>query len=317
MFERRLAPVEILSESSLIALERGWQRLVSEIGIQFQHEGVLERFRAAGQRVEDDVVRFDPEWVLEQVRKAPSSFDAAGHAARSLRFAPERMAFCACQSAPFVREAGVRRNATVDDFRNFVRLTQVIDELDTPGYPICEPADLDVETRHLDLQLLLATETDKPYAAAQFDPVGCSDSIAMSAIVHGGLDVLRESPALFGVINANSPLRFDGRMLDSLLVLAEARQVRRRHAVHPDGRDGPGLGRRLARPADRRGAHGDRARPARVARLPGRDGLVRLALEHAVGLARLRRPRVGDRAARLGTDRAPLRPALALRRAAG
>jgi len=226
VFERRLAPVELLSESSLLALERGWMRLVSEIGIQFQHEGVLELFRKAGQRVEDDVVKFDPEWVLEQVRKAPSSFELRGRGeGTSLQFAPDRMAFCACQSAPFVRDAGVRRNATVDDFRNFVHLTQVIDELDTPGYPICEPADLDVETRHLDLQLLLATETDKPYAAAQFDPVGCSDSIAMSAIVYGGLDVLREQPALFGVINANSPLRFDGRMLDSLLVLAEARQA--------------------------------------------------------------------------------------------
>ena len=135
------------------------------------------------------------------------------------------MAFCACQSAPFVREDGVRRNATHEDFRNLVRLTQVIDELDTPGYPICEPADLDVETRHLDLQLTLATETDKPFAAAQFDPIGCTDSIAMAAIVHGGLEAITEQPALFGVINANSPLRFDGRMLDSLLVLARARQA--------------------------------------------------------------------------------------------
>ncbi|MEO9174904.1 MAG: trimethylamine methyltransferase family protein, partial [Gaiellales bacterium] len=63
MFERRLAPVELLSEQSLIALERGWMRLVSEIGVQFQHEGVCDLFRAAGQRVEDDVVKFDPEWV--------------------------------------------------------------------------------------------------------------------------------------------------------------------------------------------------------------------------------------------------------------
>jgi trimethylamine--corrinoid protein Co-methyltransferase len=226
VFERRLAPLELLSDSSLLALERGWMRLVSEIGIQFQHEGVIERFRAAGQRVEDDVVKFDPEWVLAQVAKAPRSFQLrARNPANSLQFAADRMAFCACQSAPFVNDAGVRRNASFDDFRNFVRLTQVIDELDTPGYPICEPADLDVETRHLDLQLLLATETDKPYAAAQFDPVGCTDSIAMAAILHGGLDVIRETPALFGVINANSPLRFDERMLDSLLVLAEARQI--------------------------------------------------------------------------------------------
>jgi trimethylamine--corrinoid protein Co-methyltransferase len=201
-------------------------RLVSEIGIQFQHEGVRDRFRAAGQRVEDDVVRFDPEWVLAQVRKVPSSFTLqARNRTRSLEFGLDRMAFCACQSAPFVREDGVRRNAALQDFRNLVRLTQVIDELDTPGYPICEPADLDVETRHLDLQLALATETDKPYAAAQFDPVGCADSIAMAAIVHGGLEAIAAQPALFGVINANSPLRFDGRMLDSLLVLAEARQA--------------------------------------------------------------------------------------------
>jgi trimethylamine--corrinoid protein Co-methyltransferase len=47
----------------------------------------------------------------------------------------------------------------------------------------------------------------------------------MAAIVHGGRAALAERPALFGVINANSPLRFDERMLGSLLVLAEARQV--------------------------------------------------------------------------------------------
>ena len=112
MFERRLAPVEILSESSLIALERGWQRLVSEIGIQFQHEGVLERFRAAGQRVEDDVVKFDPEWVLEQVAQGAELVRAARRgAASSLQFAPERMAFCACQSAP-VRARGAASGAT-------------------------------------------------------------------------------------------------------------------------------------------------------------------------------------------------------------
>ena len=196
MFERRLAALELLSESSLVALERGWQRLVSEIGVQFQHEGVLERFRAAGQRVEDDVVKFDPEWVLEQVRQGT----------RLVRAARARARVAACSSPPIAwpsarararpscarRASGATRRSTTSG--NFVRLTQVIDELDTPGYPICEPADLDVETRHLDLQLLLATETDKPFAAAQFNPIGCADSIAMAAIVHGGLDAIAETP---------------------------------------------------------------------------------------------------------------------------
>jgi trimethylamine--corrinoid protein Co-methyltransferase len=226
VFERRLPPLEILSAESVEALERGWQRLVSQIGIQFQHEEALRLFAAAGQEVEGDVVRLDPGFVLEQVRKAPASAALRGRGeGRSLELGPDRMAFCACQSAPFVRDGEVRRDALLDDFRRFVRLTQLVDEIDTPGYPICDPADLDPLTRHLDLQLALYQETDKPFAAAQFDPVGCSDSLAMAAIVHGGLDDLARRPALFGVINVNSPLRYDGRMLDSLLVLARARQV--------------------------------------------------------------------------------------------
>jgi trimethylamine--corrinoid protein Co-methyltransferase len=225
VFEQHLAPVEVVTPEGMDALERGWRRLVSELGIQFQHEGVLERFRAAGQTVEGDVVKLVPDWVLEHIGKAPDAFTLlARGAGRDIAFAPGRTAFCACQSAPFVREGGVRRNASWDDFRRLVRLTQVIDELDTPGYPICEPADLDPLTRHLDLQATLWTETDKPFAAAQFDPVGCTDSVAMARIALGEAR-MAEGPALFGVINVNSPLRYDGRMLDSLLVLAEARQI--------------------------------------------------------------------------------------------
>ena len=67
-----------------------------------------------------------------------------------------------------------------------VRLTHVLDELDTPGYPICEPDDRPPDTRHLDLQLALIRETDKPYGGAQHDPVAALDSIAMAEILHGG-----------------------------------------------------------------------------------------------------------------------------------
>ncbi len=66
---------EILDEAALAELERGWRRIVSELGIEFLHPDALEVFKSAGQEVEGELVRFDPDWILEQVAKAPAEFD--------------------------------------------------------------------------------------------------------------------------------------------------------------------------------------------------------------------------------------------------
>lgn len=226
MFQRRMPTYDPLTPDGLDALERGWRRIVSDFGIEFMHEEALELFRRAGQRVDGELVRFDPDWVLEQLRSTPTSFTLrARNPARSVEFGPDRMVFTPVQSAPFVREGTERRDARFSDFQRMVRLTHVVDDLDTPGYPVCDPADRDPETRHLDLQMALISESDKPYGAAQFLPVGVADSIAMAEMVHGGREAIEQQPALFGIINANSPRRFDTRMIGSLLLLAEANQV--------------------------------------------------------------------------------------------
>ncbi|HEX3332633.1 MAG TPA: trimethylamine methyltransferase family protein, partial [Gaiellales bacterium] len=61
MFRNDMPRYDILSEDAMAVLERGWRRLLSDIGVEFLHEGSLERFRAAGQRVEGSVVKFDPD----------------------------------------------------------------------------------------------------------------------------------------------------------------------------------------------------------------------------------------------------------------
>jgi len=46
---------------------------------------------------------------------------------------------------------------------------------------------------------------------------------------------IEKTPALLALINVNSPLRYDDRMLGALMTYAEANQARNRHAI-PDGR---------------------------------------------------------------------------------
>ena len=220
-----MAHYEVLSEDAMATIERGWRRLLQEIGIAFHHPEALRLFREAGQIVEDDVVRLDPDFVLEQVARAPSAFTLhARNPERSFEVGGNAMVFIPVQGPPFVREGGVRRDATFDDYCRFTKLAQVYDDFDTAGGLVVEPNDLPLDSRHLDMQLALLTLTDKPYGGSQVSLTGALDSIAMAGMAFGGADALVREPRLYTVVNVNSPLLYDERMLDALLTYAAAGQ---------------------------------------------------------------------------------------------
>ena len=222
-FVNRMPRYEILSEEAMTILEAGWRRLISEIGVRFDHPRGLELFRAAGQIVEDDVVRLDPDFVLEQVALAPSEFVVtARNPGQSVEVGGDRMCFMAVQGPPFVREGAVRREATMADLERFMKLSQVFDEIDLPGSVSCEPGDLPLDSRHLDMVRAALVLSDKPLVGSQISLDAARDSIELARIVLG--DEIDRSPCVFSNVNVNSPLHYDGRMLDALFVYAEAGQ---------------------------------------------------------------------------------------------
>ena len=152
MFLNKMPRYEILSADAMAVLDKGWRRIVSEIGIEFMKPEAIELFRAAGQTVEGDNVKFDPDWVLEQVAKAPREFDVqARNPANTVHIGGDNMVFSCVYGPPFVREGDVRRDATMEDFRRFTKLAQTFPELDSAGGVICEPNDTPLDSRHLDM----------------------------------------------------------------------------------------------------------------------------------------------------------------------
>jgi trimethylamine--corrinoid protein Co-methyltransferase len=215
---------EILDEAAMQELERGWRRIVSELGIEFLHDEALEHFRGAGQQVEGQLVKFDPDWILEQVAKAPPEFELqARNPDRSVHLGGKHMVFSAVYGCPFVREGLERRNATYNDFENLVRLSQSYPQLDSPGGTICEPDDKPLDSRHLDMVYALMTLSDKPFMGSVTSGPNAIDTIAMAEIVFGK-ESLDETPAIISLINVNSPLRYDDRMLAALLEYAKRGQ---------------------------------------------------------------------------------------------
>ena len=225
MFRNRMPRYEILSPDAMETLDRGWRRIVSEIGIEFILPEAVEVFRAAGCRTEDAIVYLDPEFVLEQVAKAPREFElTARNPERSVHVGGDAMAFGAVYGPPFVRAGEERRDATMADFENFVRLSQSFDQLDSPGGTICEPNDRPLDSRHLDMVYALQTLSDKVHMGSVTSGANAEDTVRMCEIVHGGREAIERSPVVISLINVNSPLRYDDRMLAAMLEYVRAGQ---------------------------------------------------------------------------------------------
>jgi trimethylamine---corrinoid protein Co-methyltransferase len=225
MFVNRMPRYEILSEDAIATLDRGWKRIVSELGVEFTLPEALDVFAQAGQKVEGDAVKLDPEFVLEQLAKAPREFDVqARNPDHSVHLGGEHMVFASVYGPPFVREGDVRREATMEDFRNFAKLSQVFPELDSAGGTICEPNDTPLDSRHLDMVLALQTLTDKPYMGSVTSGPNAADTLRMTEILFGGREPIEQTPAVISLINVNSPLRYDERMLAAMFEYVRAGQ---------------------------------------------------------------------------------------------
>ncbi|WP_130011508.1 trimethylamine methyltransferase family protein [Serinicoccus sediminis] len=225
MFVNRMPRYEVLSEQAMDQLDGAWRRLMTEVGVQFASEEALALLREAGQKVEGDTAYLDPEWVLEQVAKAPREFDVqARNPERSIHIGGDSMAFGAVYGPPFVREGDARRDGTFDDYQRFARLAQTFDVLDSAGGVVCEPNDLPLDSRHLDMTLALMTQTDKVYMGNVVSGQNARDVIAMGEILFGGREAIEATPASISLINCNSPLRWDDRMLEALFEYARAGQ---------------------------------------------------------------------------------------------
>jgi trimethylamine---corrinoid protein Co-methyltransferase len=88
---------------------------------------------------------------------------------------------------------------------------------------VCEPVDVAVNKRHLDMDYAHLRFSDKPFMGSVTTPERAEDSIAMAKIVFGE-GFLKERMVIQGNINVNSPLVYDTTMTSSVRTYAVANQ---------------------------------------------------------------------------------------------
>ena len=103
-------------------------------------------------------------------------------------------------------------------------LSQSFDELDSAGGTICEPNDRPLDSRHLDMVFALQTLTDKPYMGSVTSGPNAADTVRMTEMLFGGRESIERTPGVIWLINVNSPLRYDDRMLAAMFEYVRAGQ---------------------------------------------------------------------------------------------
>jgi trimethylamine--corrinoid protein Co-methyltransferase len=223
---RKIPAYELLDEESLVRLEDHAEWLLSEIGIEIRDDPeALELFRQAGATIDGELLRFDPGHVRALCQTAPRTYTMhARNSARNIEFGGNNLIFGSAYGSPFVTDIkDGRRYATLEDFQNFIKLTYLSPWLHHQSGTICEPVDIAVNKRHLDMIYAHLRYSDKPFMGSVTAPERAEDSLAMAQIVFGE-SFMQENLVIQGNINVNSPLVYDNTMTAALRTYAAANQ---------------------------------------------------------------------------------------------
>ncbi len=225
---RGIPAYRILSEEGLELIEYNADTVLEEIGIDFRDDAeALQIWKDAGADVQGERVRF-PRGMCRDIVKntAPASFTQhARNPARSVQIGGDATVFAPVYGPPFVRDLeGGRRYATIDDFRNFVKLAYMAPAMHHSGGTVCEPVDIPVNKRHLDMVYSHLRYSDLPFMGSVTAPERAEDTVQMAKIVFGD-DYVENNTVIINLINANSPMTFDDTMLGALKVYARHNQA--------------------------------------------------------------------------------------------
>ena len=224
---RNIAPVDILSDEACELIEHNAETVLAEIGIEFRDDAeALSILKDKGCDIDGERVHFPRGLARELCKTAPSEFTQyARNRDRSVVIGGNNTVFAPVYGPPFVRDLdGKRRYAEIDDFNNFVKLIYMLPGLHPSGGTVCEPVDLPVTKRHLDMIYAHQSLSDKPYMGSVTAPSRAQDTVDMSKILFGD-EFVENNTVSISLINANSPMTWDAMMLGALKEYARNNQA--------------------------------------------------------------------------------------------
>ena len=210
---KRVIPTyEVLGEESLLQIEATADRILAEIGLDIRDDDeALALFKKSGAKVDGMRVRFEPGHLQEVLKTAPAQFTQhARNPAHSVPIGGKNIVFSPAYGSPFVMDLDRgRRYGTIEDFQNFIKLAYSSPWLHHSGGTVCEPTDVPVNKRHLDMVYAHMRYSDKAYMGS----ITSEQRAAKVGIHHE-----------FFIAHGQQPVQKSGRMQDEISTTVDGRE---------------------------------------------------------------------------------------------
>ncbi len=222
------APVEQFSVDEVEAIHLASLRILSEIGIKILTDEAHAMYVKAGMRdAGDQVIKFDPDALMELIAQAPSDIIIQGRGpGREVKIGGRNVGICTTGGTPnFSDLQGGRRPGTLAALDDFCRVSQAFDVIHMIG-PFVEAQDVSPNLRHYAMTKSVLTLTDKVPFVFFRGTEAVADAYEMIRIAHGlSVEEFANTPVSYSVANSNSPLQLDHLMCRGIIDAARAGQV--------------------------------------------------------------------------------------------
>jgi len=217
---------EFLTKHQVGQIHEASLRILGKVGIEFRYEPALEVLKKGGAKVEGERVFFPVRLVEEQIRKAPAEFTLyARNSDFDVVIGGNHMVFVPGYGAAFVTDLdNGRREGSLKDFENFVKLTDASPYQDICSGVVIEPTNIPPEIRHAQMIYTAMKYSAKSFMGSAMGLQGARDSIQMASILFGSQDLLSRKPRMISILCSLTPLVYDERMLGAIMEYARAGQ---------------------------------------------------------------------------------------------
>ena len=216
---------EYFSKEDVFKIHEATLRVLETVGVDFGYEPAVEVLKKGGCKVDGQRVFFPPKLVMEQVAKAPSEYTLqARNPEQNVPIGGDHIAYIPCYGPPFVHdlERG-RRESTLEDYTNFVKLAYASRSMDITGGMMAEPNDVPNERRNAEMIYASLRYSDKPFMGGAIGAEAARETIEMAAIVFGcSEEALAEKMPMISILCSLTPLAYDDRMLSAIMEYAKA-----------------------------------------------------------------------------------------------
>jgi trimethylamine--corrinoid protein Co-methyltransferase len=216
---------QYFSDEEVHQIHEATLRVLETVGVDFGYEPAVEVLKKGGCKVDGRRVFFPPKLVMEQVAKAPSEYTLqARNPEKNVTIGGDHIAYIPCYGPPFVHDLDRgRRESTLEDYTNFVKLSYASQSMDITGGMMAEPNDVPAAQRNARMMYASLRYSDKPFMGGAIGAEAARETIEMAAIVFGcSEEALAEKMPMISILCSLTPLAYDDRMLSAIMAYAEA-----------------------------------------------------------------------------------------------